>query len=122
MRIKFALAASLFAVSLAGAAFAQPTYSDDYTNDSDGFAPSKMAPPAAVHYSNNHKAPAYSSDYTNDSDGFAPTAMAGPAVDKTATASIKPLPPCHSMVGPRGSHTKGADSGASRSEACRATH
>ena len=89
MRIKFALAASLFAVSLAGAAFAQPTYSDDYTNDSDGFAPS---------------------------------AMATPAVDKTATASIAPLPPCHSMIGPKGSHTKGADSGASRTEACRATH
>ncbi len=49
MRIKFALAASLFAVSLAGAAFAQPTYSDDYTNDSDGFAPSptsKLSPSA----------------------------------------------------------------------------
>lgn len=89
MRIKFALAASLFAVSLAGAAFAQPTYS---------------------------------SDYTNDSDGFAPSAMAAPAVDKTATASINSLPPCHSMIGPKGSHTKGADSGASRTEACRATH
>ncbi|MFS8144364.1 hypothetical protein [Rhizobium sp. BR 249] len=120
MRIKFALAASLFAVSLAGAAFAQPTYSDDYTNDSDGFAPSPVAKPAPVHYSN-RKAPAYSSDYTNDSDGFAPTAVT-PVVDKAATASIKPLPPCHSMIGPSGSHTKGADSGASRTEACRATH
>jgi len=48
--------------------------------------------------------------------------MAAPAVDKTATASITPLPPCHSMIGPKGSHTKGADSGASRTEACRATH
>ncbi|MGV4795717.1 hypothetical protein [Rhizobium sp. F40D2] len=121
MRIKFALAASLFAVSLAGAAFAQPTYSDDYTNDSDGFAPSPMSKPAPVHYTS-HKAPAYSSDYTNDSDGFAPSAMAAPAVDKTATASITPLPPCHSMIGPKGSHSKGADSGASRTEACRATH
>ncbi|ARM88566.1 hypothetical protein RHEC894_CH02270 [Rhizobium sp. CIAT894] len=121
MRIKFALAASLFAVSLAGAAFAQPGYSDDYTNDSDGFSPSPVAKPAPVHYSN-RKAPAYSSDYTNDSDGFAPSAMAAPAVDKTATASIAPLPPCHSMIGPKGSHTKGADSGASRTEACRATH
>lgn len=120
MRIKFALAASLFAVSLAGAAFAQPTYSDDYTNDSDGFAPSPVAKPAPVHYSN-RKAPAYSSDYTNDSDGFAPTAVT-PVVDKTATASIKALPPCHSMIGPSGSHTKGADSGASRTEACRAMH
>ena len=121
MRIKFALAASLFAVSLAGAAFAQPTYSSDYTNDSDGFAPSPMSKPAPVHY-RSHKAPAYSSDYTNDSDGFAPSAMAAPVVDKTATASINPLPPCHSMIGPKGSHTKGADSGASRTEACRATH
>ena len=59
MRIKFALAASLFAVSLAGAAFAQPTYSDDYTNDSDGFAPSPVSKPAPVHYSS-RKAPAYS--------------------------------------------------------------
>ncbi|MDR9771238.1 hypothetical protein [Rhizobium hidalgonense] len=121
MRIKFALAASLFAVSLAGAAFAQPGYSDDYTNDSDGFSPSPVSKPAPVHYSN-RKAAAYSSDYTNDSDGFAPSAMAAPAVDKTATASIAPLPPCHSMIGPKGSHTKGADSGASRTEACRATH
>ncbi|MFS2179138.1 hypothetical protein ACCC98_24850 [Rhizobium pisi] len=121
MRIKFALAASLFAVSLAGAAFAQSTYSDDYTNDSDGFAPSPMSKPAPVHYSN-RKAPAYSSDYTNDSDGFAPSRMSGPAVDKMATASIKPLPPCHSMIGPSGSHTKGADSGASRTDACRAMH
>ncbi|EJC72554.1 hypothetical protein Rleg10DRAFT_0976 [Rhizobium leguminosarum bv. trifolii WSM2012] len=121
MRIKFALAASLFAVSLAGAAFAQPGYSDDYTNDSDGFSPSPVSKPGPVHYSN-RKAAAYSSDYTNDSDGFAPSAMAAPAVDKTATASIAPLPPCHSMIGPKGSHTKGADSGASRTEACRATH
>ncbi|MGO8134426.1 hypothetical protein ACC730_38670, partial [Rhizobium ruizarguesonis] len=58
-KIIFALAASLFAVSIAGDAFAQPTYSDDYTNDSDGLAPSPTSKPAPVHYSS-RKASAYS--------------------------------------------------------------
>ena len=123
MRMKFAVAATLFAVSMASAAFAQPKYMDDYSNDGDGLYPTPVAPAKPVHYPTHVTPPAYSSDYTNDSDGFAPAAMAKPAkVDNTATASIKPLPDCHSMIGPKGSHQKGADSGASRTEACRAMH
>ena len=124
MRIKFVAAVSLFAISMATTAFAQPHYSDDYTNDSDGFAPAKMAPAPIVHYKTPHKAPEYSSDYTNDSDGFAPTHVAtAPAVDRNATASIKPLPDCQSMVHSKSTiHTQGGDSGASRTDACHATH
>lgn len=124
MRIKFAAAATLFAVGLASAAFAQPAkYNDDYSNSSDGLYQTPVAPAKPVHYPTHVTPPAYSSDYTNDSDGFAPVAMGKPAkVDTTATASIKPLPACHSMVGPKGSRQKGADSGASRTEACREMH
>jgi hypothetical protein len=124
MRMKIAAAATLFAVSLAGAAFAQPAYDDQYSNNGDGLYQTPVAPAKPVHYPTHATPPAYSSDYTNDSDGFAPTAMAKPApkVDNTATASIKPLPNCHSMVGPKGSRQKGADSGASRTEACREMH
>lgn len=122
MRIKFAVAATLFAVSMASAAFAAPKYMDDYSNSGDGLYPTPVAPAKPVHYPAHATPPAYSSDYTNDSDGFAPVAMGKPQVDNTATASIKPLPDCHSMVGPKGSRQKGADSGASRTEACRAMH
>jgi hypothetical protein len=123
MRMKIAAAATLFAVSLASAAFAQTKYNDDYSNDGDGLYQTPVAPAKPMHYPTHAAAPAYSSDYTNDSDGFSPTAMTKPAkVDNTTTASIKPLPDCHSMVGPKGSHQKGADSGASRTEACRAMH
>ena len=123
MRMKFAVAAALFAASMASTAFAQPKYADDYSNDSDGLYQTPVAPSKPVHYPTHVTPPAYSSDYTNDSDGFAPTAMAKPAkVDTAATGSIKPLPDCHSMVGPKGSRQKGADSGATRTEACRETH
>jgi len=123
MRMKFAVAATLFAVSMASAAFAQPKFMDDYSNNGDGLYQTPVAPAKPIHYPTHVAPPAYSSDYTNDSDGFAPAAMAKPAkVDNTTTASIKPLPDCHSMVGPKGSHQKGADSGASRTEACRAMH
>ncbi|MGM4909767.1 hypothetical protein [Rhizobium sp. 768_B6_N1_8] len=123
MRMKFAVAATLFAVSMASAAFAQPKFMDDYSNDGDGLYQTPVAPAKPVHYPTRVAPPAYSSDYTNDSDGFAPAAMSKPAkVDNTATASIKPLPDCHSMIGPKGSRQKGADSGASRTEACRAMH
>ena len=123
MRMKFAAAATLFAVSMASAAFAQPKFMDDYSNNGDGLYQTPVAPAKPIHYPTHVAPPAYSSDYTNDSDGFAPAAMSKPAkVDNTATASIKPLPDCHSMIGPKGSHQKGADSGASRTEACRAMH
>lgn len=122
MRMKFA-AAALFAVSMASAAFAQPKFMDDYSNNGDGLYQTPVAPAKPIHYPTRVAPPAYSSDYTNDSDGFAPAAMSKPAkVDNTATASIKPLPDCHSMIGPKGSRQKGADSGASRTEACRAMH
>lgn len=124
MRIKLAATASLFAISMATGAFAQPLYSNDYTNNSDGFAPSRTAPAPVMHYKATHKAPTYSSDYTNDSDGFAPSHVAAaPAVDRNATGSIRPLPDCQSMVHSRSTiHTQGGDSGASRTDACRATH
>ncbi len=123
MRMKFAAAAALFAVSMASAAFAQPKFMDDYSNNGDGLYQTPVAPAKPIHYPTRVAPPAYSSDYTNDSDGFAPAAMSKPAkVDNTATASIKPLPDCHSMIGPKGSRQKGADSGASRTEACRAMH
>ncbi|MDP9808894.1 hypothetical protein J2W42_001741 [Rhizobium tibeticum] len=117
MRFKFAAAASILALGLASAAFAQPQYSNDYTNDSDGFSPVQMAPKKPVHYAN-RKAPQYSSDYTNDSDGFAPARMSSP-VDRTTTASIKPLPDCDYMKTNSKVHTAGGDSGASHSDACR---
>jgi hypothetical protein len=117
MRIQFAAAAAVLTLCLSGAAFAQPMYSNDYTNDSDGFAPVKVAPPKPVHYTQ-HKAPEYSDDYTNDSDGFAPVRVA-PPVDKMSTASIKPLPPCDYSPKGHGLHTAGGDSGASHTDACR---
>jgi hypothetical protein len=117
MRIQFAAAAAVIALGMAGAAVAQPMYSNDYTNDSDGFAPVKVAPPKPVHYAA-HKAPEYSDDYTNDSDGFAPVRVS-PPVDKMATASIKPLPPCSDSPKGHGLHTAGGDSGASHTDACR---
>ncbi len=121
MRFSFA-AASILALGLASSAFAQTQYSNDYTNDSDGFAPVKVAPAKPIHYTQ-HAAPQYSNDYTNDSDGFAPVRMAPPAVDKMATASIKPLPDCHSMIhGKQTVHTQGGDSGTTRPTACRETH
>lgn len=117
MRFKFAAAASILALGLAGTAFAQPQYSNDYSNDSDGFAPVQVAPPKPIHYTH-RKAPEYSSDYTNDSDGFAPVHMS-PPVDKTTTASIKPLPDCDYMKTNSKVHTAGGDSGASHTDACR---
>ncbi|MDM9623482.1 hypothetical protein A6U87_15060 [Rhizobium sp. AC44/96] len=118
MRIQFA-AAALLALGMAGTAFAQTAqYSSDYSNDSDGFAPVKVAPPKAIHYTQ-HKAPEYSSDYTNDSDGFAPVRVS-PGVDKMTTASIKPLPNCD-YTSKKGVHTFGGDSGASHTDACRDT-
>src|SRR3954465_10776526 len=124
MRIKFAAAVSLFAISMATTAFAQPLYSDDYTNDSDGFAPSKTAPAPVVHYKTTHKAPEYSSDYTNDSDGFSSTHLAtAPVVDGNATASMNARADCQSMVPSKSAmHTQGGDSGASRTDAYHATH
>jgi hypothetical protein len=122
MRIQFAAAAAVLALGMASAALAQPMYSDDYTNDSDGFAPSRVAPPKPMHYVN-HKAPAYSDDYTNDSDGFAPVRMAPPSpkVDRMTTASIRKLPACDDSPKGHGLHTMGGDSGASHTDACRDT-
>jgi hypothetical protein len=117
MRIRFAAAAAVLALGLAGTALAQPQYSSDYSNAGDGFAPTKMAPPKPAHYTH-HKAPEYSDDYTSDSDGFAPVHMA-PRVDKMSTASIKPLPDCSYMSRTAGVHTQGGDSGASHTDACR---
>jgi hypothetical protein len=113
MHIHFAAAAAFFTLGMAGAAFAQPQYSNDYSNDTDGFAPVTMAPPKPVHYTQ-HRAPEYSNDYSNDGDGFAPVRIA-PKVDKTATASIRPLPDC-SYMSKDTVHTKGGDS---HSDACR---
>lgn len=117
MRFRFVAAASILALGLAGTAFAQPQYSSDYSNDSDGFAPVKVAPPKPVHYVH-RKAPEYSSDYTNDSDGFAPVRMS-PPVDKTTTASIKSLPDCDYMKTNSKVKTAGGDGGASHTDACR---
>jgi hypothetical protein len=117
MRIQFVAAAAVLTLCLSGAAFAQPVYSNDYNNDSDGFAPVKVAPSKPVRYTQ-HKAPEYSNDYTTDSDGFAPVRVA-PSVDKMATASIKPLPPCADSPKGHGLHTAGGDSGASHTDACR---
>ena len=117
MRFRFAAATSLLVLGLAGAAFAQTQYSNDYSNDSDGFAPVQTTAKKPVHYVN-RKAPEYSDDYTNDSDGFAPTHMS-PNVDRTTTASIKPLPDCDYMKTNSKVHTAGGDSGASHSDACR---
>jgi hypothetical protein len=117
MRFKLAAATSILAFGLASAAFAQQQYSNDYSNDSDGFAPVQMAPKKPVHFVN-RKAPEYSSDYNNDSDGFAPTRMS-PSVDKMTTASIKPLPDCDYMKTNSRVHTAGGDSGASHTDACR---
>ncbi|KRB57119.1 hypothetical protein ASE04_28525 [Rhizobium sp. Root708] len=116
MHIRFAAAAGILALGLAGTAFAQPQYSNDYSNDSDGFAPVQVAPSKPMHYAQ-HKAPEYSNDYTNDSDGFAPVRMS-PSVDKMSTGSIKPLPDCPSAQTGR-VHTAGGDGGASHSDACR---
>ena len=44
MRMKIAVAATLFAVSMASAAFAAPKYMDDYSNDGDGLYPTPVAP------------------------------------------------------------------------------
>jgi hypothetical protein len=90
MRIQFATAAAILAIGLAGTAFAQPQYSSDYSNDSDGFAPAHMAATKPIH-----------------------------GVDKMTTGSIRPLPDCadsakHGMV-----NTRGGDSGASHTDACR---
>ncbi|OWV96053.1 hypothetical protein [Rhizobium sp. R693] len=117
MRFKFAAAASILALGLASAAFAQSQYSNDYSNDSDGFAPVQMTPKKPVHYVN-RKAPEYSDDYTNDSDGFAPTRTSS-SVDKMTTASVKPLADCDYMKTNSRVHTAGGDSGASHSDACR---
>ncbi|KQV81573.1 hypothetical protein [Rhizobium sp. Root1220] len=118
MRMRFLAAVSVFALGLAGAASAQTQYSNDYSNDSDGFAPVQMSPHKPLHYAN-RKAPEYSSDYTNDSDGFAPTHMSS-SVDKMTTASIRPLPACDA-AGPANSkiRTRGGDGGASHTDACR---
>jgi hypothetical protein len=123
MRIRFAATVSILALGLATTAFAQPQYSDDYSNDSDGFAPSKVETAKPLHYAH-RTAVQYSDDYTNDSDGFAPAKVGTtPKVDRMATASIKPLPDCHSMIhGKQTVHTQGGDSGATRPTACRETH
>lgn len=117
MRIRFAAAAAILAFGMVGTAFAQPQYSNDYSNDSDGFSPVKTAPPKAVHYAQ-HKASEYSNDYNNDSDGFAPVHVAA-KVDRMATASIKPLPDCSYMLKSSKVHTQGGDGGASHTDACR---
>ncbi|WP_160004031.1 hypothetical protein [Rhizobium sp. 18055] len=120
MRIQLSAAIAVLALGMAGSALAQPLYSDDYTNDSDGFAPVKVAPAKPVHYAA-HKAPEYSNDYTNDSDGFAPVrvSQAAPKVDRMATASIRKLPACDDSPIGHGLHTMGGDSGASHTDACR---
>lgn len=122
MRIQLSAAIAVLALGLAGSAVAQPMYSNDYTNDSDGFAPAQVAPSKPIHYAN-HKTPAYSNDYTNDSDGFAPVRMspAAPKVDRMTTASIKKLPACDDSPMGHGLHTMGGDSGASHTDACRDT-
>jgi len=118
MRFRFAAAASVLALSLGlgSAAFAQQ-YSNDYSNDSDGFAPVQMTAKKPIHYAN-RKAPEYSSDYTNDSDGFAPARMSAP-VDRMTTGSVRRLPDCDYMRTNSGVHTAGGDSGASHTDACR---
>lgn len=120
MHIRFAAAAAVLVLGMTGSALAQPGYSDDYTNDSDGFAPSKIAPAKPMHYVA-HKAPQYSDDYTNDSDGFAPVRMSSGSVDKMTTASVKRLPACDDSPKGHGLHTMGGDSGASHTDACRDT-
>jgi hypothetical protein len=119
MSIKIIAAATLFAVSLATAAFAQPIYSDDY--NSEGIEPAHAPAKTVLHYSN-RKAPEYSDDYNDE--GIEPVhAPTSKNIDVTKTASIKSLPDCHGMVGEHGKvHTRGGDSGASRMDACRATH
>jgi hypothetical protein len=120
MRIQLSAAIAVLALGLAGSAVAQPMYSNDYNNDSDGFAPVQVAPPKPMHYVN-HKAPEYSNDYTNDSDGFAPVrvSQAAPKVDRMTTASIRKLPDCTDSPKGHGLHTMGGDGGASHTDACR---
>jgi len=119
MRMKIIAAASLFAASMATAAFAQPQYSSDDNND--GSAPTGMSAAAPVHYA------AYTMRKSSDENGgYAPVRSSStPAVDRMVTGSIKPpLPDCQSMLQPSSNskiHTEGGDGGASRTDACRAT-
>lgn len=116
MSIKLAAAASLFAISMASSVFAAPmyddsyvkpvrinppkpvqythhagpAYTDDYTNDSDGWYQSKMPAPSKINYSK-----------------------------LEAKLRAERLPSCQTPDQLKGPQTRAGDGGATHTDACR---
>ncbi|WP_337270988.1 hypothetical protein [Oryzifoliimicrobium ureilyticus] len=112
------IAAALFS----GAAYAQPGYSDESIADSNDTVPQKVEPMKHVTYKNSRQME-YSDESIADSNDTVPVRIERQKVDKMATASTRALPDCQSMLYKRDTiHTAGGDSGASETDACRATH